>query len=141
MGRIVDGNKGNTWTAKQYPAYVDIGLDGEYSLSEIQVFTPKEGYSQYSLYYSNDGQNYSKLAEKTGKDSCPADGEKYPANGVKASSVRILMEYHSQNEKAVLNEVRVLGEREKVLLKSLFLFVQNPFLKWIWAFSAVWQQL
>lgn len=127
VGRIVDGNKGNTWTAKQYPAYVDIGLDGEYSLSEIQVFTPKEGYSQYSLYYSNDGQNYSKLAEKTGKDSCPADGEKYPANGVKASSVRILMEYHSQNEKAVLNEVRVLGKRVGDAPKKAGLIEPEPF--------------
>lgn len=111
VGRIVDGNTKNTWTAKQYPAYVDIGLDGEYSLSEIEVYTPSNGYSQYSLYYSNDGQNYSKLAEKTSKESCPAEGETYQADGVKASSVRILLEYHSVNEKAVLNEVRIKGKK------------------------------
>lgn len=118
--RIVDGNKTNTWTAKQYPAYVDIGLDGEYSLSEIEVYTPSQGYSQYSLYYSKDGQNYSKLAEKTSKDSCPAEGEVYPANGVTASSVRILLEYHSENEKAVLNEIRIKGNRIGDAKKAVF---------------------
>lgn len=112
VGRIVDGNENNTWSAKQYPAYVDIGLDGEYSLSEIEVFTPAAGYSQYSLYYSNDGQNYTKLAEKTSRESCPAEGEAYQAGGVSASSVRILLEYNSQSEKAVLNEIRIKGSRK-----------------------------
>lgn len=111
LDRVVDGNTKNTWTAKQYPTYVDIGLGGEYSLSEIEVYTPSTGYSQYSLYYSNDGQNYSKLAEKTGKESCLSSGEVYQAGNVKASSVRILLEYHSENEKAVLNEIRVKGTR------------------------------
>ena len=39
LERIVDGNTKNTWTAAQYPAYVDLDLDGEYSLSEIQVYS------------------------------------------------------------------------------------------------------
>lgn len=111
VGRIVDGNTKNTWTAKQYPAYVDIGLDREYSLDEVEVYTPSAGYSQYSIYYSSDGQNYAKLAEKTGRESCPETGEVYDAGQVKASSVRILLEYHSENEKAVLNEVRIKGKR------------------------------
>ena len=113
VSRVVDGNTQNTWTASQYPAYVDIGLGGEYSLSEIEVYTPSAGYSQYSLYYSNDGVNYSKLAEKTSTDSCPAEGEIYPADGVTASSVRILLEYNSMSERAVLNEVRVKGKMVK----------------------------
>lgn len=64
LNRIVDGNLSNTWSADQYPAYVDFDLGAEYDLSRIEVYTPKNGYSQYLLYYSNDGQNYSKLAEK-----------------------------------------------------------------------------
>ena len=109
VGRVVDGNTNNTWTADRYPCYVDIDLGGLYDLSEIQVFTPEAGYSQYSLYYSNDGQNYTKLGKKDTKESCPASGEVWDASGAQASSVRILMEYHSENAKAVLNEVRVLG--------------------------------
>lgn len=111
VSRVVDGNVNNTWSAQQYPAYVDIGLDGEYSLSEVEVYTPSTGYSQYSIYYSNDGQNYSKLAEKTSRESCPAGGEVYKAGGVTASSVRILLEYNSESEKAVLNEIRIKGRR------------------------------
>lgn len=85
LNRIVDGNLSNTWSADQYPAYVDFDLGAEYDLSRIEVYTPKNGYSQYSLYYSNDGQNYSKLAEKTGTDACPDGGEVYQAEGKKAS--------------------------------------------------------
>lgn len=120
VSRIVDGNTKNTWTATQYPAYVDIGLGGEYSLSEIEVYTPENGYSQYSLYYSNDGVNYTKLGEKDWTESCPGGGELFPADGVKASSVRILMEYHSENEKAVLNEVRIKGTRTGDSKKAAF---------------------
>lgn len=120
LDRIVDGNTKNTWTATQYPAYVDIELDGEYELSEIEVYTPSNGYSQYSLYYSADGQNYSKLAEKTGKESCGEEGESYDAAGVTASSVRVLLEYNSAGAQAVLNEVRIMGTRKGEAKKASF---------------------
>lgn len=114
VSRIVDGNTQNTWMASQYPAYVDIGLGGRYRLSEIEVYTPAAGYSQYSVYYSSDKVNYTKLAEKTGTASCPAEGEVYQANGAEAVSVRILLEYHSRNAQAVLNEVRIKGEEVRI---------------------------
>lgn len=120
LDRIVDGNKNNTWSADQYPAYVDFDLGAEYDLSQIEVYTPQEGYSQYSLYYSNDGQNYSKLAEKTSSDSCPAGGEVYQAEGKKASNVRILLSYNSASSKAVLNEVRILGTKSGEAKKAAF---------------------
>ena len=120
LNRIVDGNLSNTWSADQYPAYVDFDLGAEYDLSRIEVYTPKNGYSQYSLYYSNDGQNYSKLAEKTGTDACPDGGEVYQAEGKKASSVRILLSYNSASSKAVLNEVRILGTKSGEAKKAAF---------------------
>lgn len=49
----------------------------------------------------------------------------YPAENVKASSVRILMEYHSQNEKAVLNEIRILGTKSGEAKKPEFQAPQN----------------
>lgn len=111
LSKIVDGNRQNTWTAAQYPAYIDIDLEGLYELSEIQVFTPAAGYSQYSLYVSQDGQNFDRVARKTGKESCPPEGESYELDKIQASIVRILLEYHSESEKAVLNEIRILGEQ------------------------------
>ena len=99
---------------------MDFDLGAEYDLSRIEVYTPKNGYSQYSLYYSNDGQNYSKLAEKTGTDACPDGGEVYQAEGKKASSVRILLSYNSASSKAVLNEVRILGTKSGEAKKAAF---------------------
>ena len=51
-----------------------------------------------------------KLAEKTSKESCPADGEKYAADGKEARIVRVYMEYQSTSEKSLINEIRVLGK-------------------------------
>lgn len=111
LDRIVDGNRQNTWSAAQYPAYVDIDLEDLYDLSEIQVFTPAAGYSQYTLYVSSDGQNFNRVARKTSAQSCPSEGESYRLEGVQGSIIRILLEYNSESEKAVLNEIRVLGEK------------------------------
>ena len=74
------------------------------------MFTPSTGYSQYSIYTSMDGRDFDKLAEKTSKESCPADGEKYAADGKEARIVRVYMEYQSTSEKSLINEIRVLGK-------------------------------
>ncbi len=68
------------------------------------------GICQYSIYTSIDGRDFDKLAEKTSKESCPADGEKYAADGKEARIVRVYMEYQSTSEKSLINEIRVLGK-------------------------------
>ena len=109
VARINDGNTKNVWTGERYPAYIDIDLEKNYNLDEIQVFTPAEGYSQYSIYTSMNGRDFEKLAEKTSKDACPADGEKFDAKKKEARIVRLYVEYQSTSAKALVNEVRVLG--------------------------------
>ena len=108
--RVNDGSTVNVWSGERYPAYIDIDLEKNYNLDEIQVFTPSAGYSQYSIYTSMDGRDFDKLAEKTSKDSCPAEGEIYQAEGKEARIVRLYVEYQSESSKALVNEIRVLGE-------------------------------
>lgn len=110
VSRVNDGSTTNVWSGDRYPAYIDIDLEKNYNLDEIQVFTPSTGYSQYSIYTSMDGRDFDKLAEKTSKESCPADGEKYAADGKEARIVRVYMEYQSTSEKSLINEIRVLGK-------------------------------
>ena len=106
---IVDGNPNSQWTSPMYPSYADIDLEANYNLSEIQVFTPAQGYSQYKIYTSLDGRDFTKLAEKNTTAVCPAEGESYAANGVEARYVRVYVTYNSASANTVLNEVRVLG--------------------------------
>ena len=107
---ITDGSKNSVWRGSYYPGYVDIDLGANYYLDAVEVYTPENGYSQYTIYTSLDGRDFDKLAEKTSRESATLDqGERYAANGVEARIVRVYMEYNSAETAAVLNEVRVLG--------------------------------
>ena len=51
---VNDGSTRTSWSGIYYPSYVDIDLEENYYLNEIKVFTPTNGYSQYSFYTSLD---------------------------------------------------------------------------------------
>ena len=106
---ITDGSLNTSWSGIYYPSYVDIDLQANYLLDEVQVFTPTNGYSQYSIYTSMDGRDFTKLAEKTSKESTTDAGDIFAANQREARIVRVYLEYNSANTLAVLNEVRVKG--------------------------------
>ena len=107
---ITDGSKNSVWRGSYYPAYVDIDLEANYNLEAVEVYTPETGYSQYTIYTSLDGRDFTKLAEKTSRDQATLEnGESYAADGVEARIVRVYLEYNSAETAAVLNEVRVLG--------------------------------
>ena len=116
---IVDGNKSTVWRGDYYPAYVDIDLEKNYNLDTVEVFTPENGYSQYSIYTSLDGRDFDKLAEKTSTDSASMEsGEVYAADGTEARIVRIYMEYNSASTTPVLHEVRVTGEESGTAIQE-----------------------
>ena len=107
---ITDGSKTSAWRGSYYPGYVDIDLEANYNLDSVEVYTPANGYSQYTIYTSLDGRDFSKLAEKTTRDQADLEnGEVYEAGGVEARIVRVYLEYNSAETAAVINEVRVMG--------------------------------
>ncbi len=116
--RAVNGVKTSGWTGGQYPAYIDIDLEKNYDITEIQIYTPITGYSQYSIFTSLDGKDYSEFATKTSKEKATADGESYFENAT-ARFVRVYMEYNSTSSAAVLNEVRVIGTESSVPLVQI----------------------
>ena len=117
---ITDGSKNSVWRGSYYPAYADIDLGANYYLDSVEVYTPENGYSQYTIYTSLDGRDFTKLAEKTSRDSATLDaGESYAANGVEARIVRVYLEYNSAETAAVINEVRVLGKASGTPVQEL----------------------
>ncbi len=115
---INDGSTKTSWSGIYYPSYVDIDLEENYYLDEIEVFTPTNGYSQYTIYTSMDGRDFTKLAEKTSKASATDAGEAYDAKNTEARIVRIYLEYNSASTLAVLNEVRVSGVKSNTPVQT-----------------------
>ena len=117
---ITDGSKSSAWRGSYYPGYVDIDLEQNYYLDAVEVYTPANGYSQYTIYTSLDGRDFTKLAEKTSRESASLEnGEVYAADGVEARIVRVYLEYNSAETAAVLNEVRVLGRASGTPVQEL----------------------
>lgn len=110
--KINDGSKRTAWTGIYYPGYVDIDLEENYNLDTIEVYTPANGYSQYSIYTSMDGRDFDKLAEKSSKDSADeTTGEVYEAKGKEARIIRVYVEYNSASTASIINEVRATGTK------------------------------
>lgn len=117
--KINDGSKKTAWTGIYYPGYVDIDLEANYNLDTIEVYTPANGYSQYSIYTSMDGRNFDKLAEKTSKDTADEEtGEAYEANGKEARIIRVYVEYNSASTASIINEVRATGTKSNTPIQE-----------------------
>lgn len=101
-------------SAECYPAVRDIDLGKNYYLDTVTVFTPTEGYTQYTVYTSMNGRDFEELARKTSKDKCdPEVGEVYNACGKEARIIRVFIEYNSDDVRAVLDDVRFTGRESE----------------------------
>lgn len=105
---VNDGDTSTGWRADMYPAYVDIDLEENYNISEIQVFTPAAGYTEYTLYTSMDGRDFDLVASKLNSNACAEGGDKFAVTK-EARIVRVYLEYYSQSAQPILNEIRVIG--------------------------------
>lgn len=105
---VTDGTR-KMWRKTQYPAYVQIDLEKNAHINRVNVKTPAKGYTQYSIYTSVDGVNFTFLCRKTSNDSCPIDGENWTCD-VKARFVRVFIEYNSETWEARISGVSVYGE-------------------------------
>ena len=92
--------------------YIDIELDGTYSLSEIKIFNCVDGsFNNYYVYASADGDNYNKIISKTSDDAATEDGDSYALNNVTASYLRLNMAYNSNAFATNLSEIEVYGTK------------------------------
>lgn len=106
---LVDGSLATQWNGDMYPAYVDIDLGKNYTLSDAVVFTPTAGYSQYSIYTSMDGVDFERVARKTSKETCTNEGETWQLNNKEARIIRLYMEYNSASPNSQVREFVLHG--------------------------------
>lgn len=94
-----------------YPLYFDKELECNYYLDTITIFTPSEGYSQYSIYTSLNGRDFDFVAKKHSDNLCPLNGETYNMKGKEARIIRVLIEYNSKSPLAVLEGIEYTGKK------------------------------
>ena len=111
---ITDGKPSSKWTGIYYPGYVDIDLEKNYNLDEVKVYLPTTGYSQYDIYTSMDGENFTKIYSKTDKNATPVDGDVIDLRSIEnreARIIRVYVNYQSGTSTNVsINEVKIYGE-------------------------------
>lgn len=125
---IVDGDPGTYWQSipkdgeggtdklrkrmYDHNHYIDIKLDGTYSLSQIKIYNRVDGsFNNYYVYASADGNNYNKIISKTSNDLAAADGDSHTLSNVTASYLRLNMAYNSNAFATNLSEIEVYGTK------------------------------
>lgn len=116
--KLTDGNTTNNWSGAHYPGYADIDLEKNYNLDEIRVFLPTSGYTQYDIYTSMDGRDYSKLASKTDTNATPDEGDLFADLKTEARYVRVYMNYQSLGVNAIMNEIKIKGTESGTPLQT-----------------------
>lgn len=116
--KITDGNLTTSWSGTYYPGYADINLEENYNIDEIEVYLPTSGYTQYDIYTSLDGRDFTKLYSKTSTDSTPDNGDIIKAEGTEARIVRVYVNYQSAGSNAIINEVRMSGTKSSTAVQE-----------------------
>lgn len=92
-----------------YPRAFDIPLAENYFLDTVSVFTSRDGFSQYSLYTSMNGRDFSLAAVKDDESPCGENGDIYALGGKETRVIRVFFEYHSASPEAAFEKVTFMG--------------------------------
>lgn len=92
---------------------IDLTLDGTYQIDGFQVYTEcDQSYSQYYIYVSKDGENYTKVVSKTDRTQATPEGTTHTlTTPVEASYVRVSMAYNSRRYETNLSEFKITGTK------------------------------
>ena len=108
--QITDGNTGNYWDGGKYPGYFVVDLGYNYPVGKFVAFPYNTGSRYYNYYVevSEDGENYTKVAEKMNTTPEVADGTTFELEeAVNARYVKVTMTYNNDNESVHMKEFQV----------------------------------
>ena len=117
---VVDGATETYWQSssdsmRDYYRFVDLELDGQYNLSQIEIFNLPGNYYHYQVYASSDGENFYKIAYKNDNELAMEAGDRYDVSGdayaTNVCAVRVQVSYNSASHIVNLAEVNLYGEK------------------------------
>ncbi|MGL5378879.1 discoidin domain-containing protein, partial [Clostridium sp.] len=111
VSQIIDGNTSTYWESTNHYRWVELDLGGTYSLSEIKVFNKLNGYYNYNIYASTDGENFIKVANKDDKALATAEGDSHNLGNITASKLRVDVTFSSAQNDSNIAEVEIFGEK------------------------------
>ncbi len=107
---LTDGSLTSVWLTRYAPAYADIDLGENYLVSDIVLFFPEgEGYFNYTVYGSCDGDSYERIFRKNNDDMPASGGDVIDAGDGEYRFIRVYLQYQLGRNCVTLSEVRVHG--------------------------------
>ncbi len=109
---VNDGDPTTTWKGTLFPANVDIDLLNCYDIESMKVFMPEGKVVWYSVYGSNDGDNFTRIYRNRDNAEKTAEGDLITFDTPQSYRIlRIYVDYVGKGEKsAFLSEVKVFGK-------------------------------
>ena len=111
---ITDGIKTNYWDGGEGPQSFVVDLEDFYRLSEIVVYPyyADGRHYHYEIAVSDNGYNYTKVAEKTNDEAETAAGTAYDIADQEQTAryVKVTMLSNSANASVHMNEIEVYGD-------------------------------
>ena len=107
---ITDGSTNNYWDGGEYPGYFIIDLGYNYPVNKFVAFPYNTGTRYYNYYIevSEDGVNYTKVAEKMDTTPEVAAGTTFELEEpVNARFVKVTMTYNNDNRSVHMKEFQV----------------------------------
>ena len=107
----IDGDVTTYWESSDNFRWVELELDGTYDLSGIKIYNKQNGYYNYNIYATSDGENYKKVAYKSDNSVADANGDFYSLSDVRASKIRVDVTFTSDNNDSNIAEIEVFGNK------------------------------
>ncbi len=108
---IMDGDTSTYWESSNHYRWVELDLNGTYNLSAIKIFNKVNGYYNYNIYVTTDGENYEKVAYKADSEMAKEEGDIYNLDNVKASKIRVDVTFSSAFDDSNISEIELYGKK------------------------------
>ncbi|MDQ0362310.1 alpha-N-acetylglucosaminidase TIM-barrel domain-containing protein [Breznakia pachnodae] len=109
---VTDGDIKTSWSGTSFPAYVDIDLMDTYNLDKLQIYVPEGKIIYYTIYGSNDGNNYDRLHQHRVDEKATAEGNEIIFDTPQSYRIiRVFLEFTDGEITSHLSEVKAYGEK------------------------------
>ncbi len=107
---LTDGSITSVWLTRYAPVYADVDLGENYLVDDIVLVFPEgEGYFNYTVYGSVDGDSFERIYCKNDTQMPEEGGDVIDAGGNEYRFIRVYLQYQDQHNSVCLSEVRVHG--------------------------------
>ena len=107
---VTDGDLKTIWqSGNDWNRWVEIDLNGTYSIDEVKVHIPEQSIATFNVYVSDDNVNFDKVGGQLQEVVMPKEGYSVKFEKRNATKVRVSITFNNQSNLASINEVEIMG--------------------------------